>query len=66
VTRSRGDRQIGHVVFRRSLSGSDADGWLEIPLQMFDRSACTSERMAADAHADLAALITFAAPLRGD
>ncbi len=52
------------IVFRCNLSGSDADRWLEIPAWMFDRSACARVRVAADAHADLAALTTLAALLR--
>ena len=52
------------IVFRCNLSGSDAVRWLEIPAWMFDRSACARVRVAADAHADLAALTTLAALLR--
>ena len=52
------------VVFRCNRSGSDADRWLEVPAWMFDRSACARVRVAADAHADLAALTTLAALLR--
>jgi hypothetical protein len=40
------------TVFRCSLSGSDADRWLEVPAWMFDRSACAKVRVA-DAHVDL-------------
>src|SRR2546430_8750752 len=43
------------TVFRCSLSGSDADRWLEVPAWMFDRSACAKVQVA-DAHVDLAAL----------
>ena len=52
------------VVFRCSLTASDADRWLEIPSWMFDRTACTRVRVVADAYADLAALATLAALLR--
>jgi dTDP-4-dehydrorhamnose reductase len=52
------------VVFRGSLSGSDAGRWLEVPAWMFDRSACAKVRVVADAHADLAALTTLAELLR--
>src|ERR1700751_6174340 len=48
------------VVFRCSLSGSDAGRWLEVPAWMFERSACAVARIATDAHADLAALIMLA------
>src|SRR5262249_56144245 len=54
----------GGTVFRCSLSGSDADRWLEVPAWMFDRSACARVRVAADAHVDLAALTALAALLR--
>src|SRR5258708_1864682 len=53
----------GGTVFRCSLSGSDADRWLEVPAWMFDRSACAKVRVA-DAHVDLAALTNLAAFLR--
>ena len=36
------------------------DRWLEIPAWTFDRSACARVRVAADAHADLAALMALA------
>jgi len=52
------------IVFRCSLSGSDADRWLEVPAWMFDRSACAGVRVAADAHVDLVALTTLATLLR--
>ncbi len=52
------------VVFRCSLSGSDADRWLEVPAWMFDRSACARVRVVADAHAELAALTALATLLR--
>jgi hypothetical protein len=52
------------VVFRCSLSGSDAGRWLEVPAWMFDRSACARARIATDAYADLAALTTLATLLR--
>lgn len=52
------------IVFRCSLSGSDADRWLEVPAWMFDHSACVRVRAAVDAHADLAALTALAAFLR--
>src|SRR5947209_11936795 len=48
------------TVFRCSLSGSDADRWLEVPAWMFDRSACAKVRVA-DAHVDLTALTNLAA-----
>ena len=51
------------TVFRCSLSGSDADRWLEVPAWMFDRSACAKVQVA-DAHVDLAALTHLAALLR--
>ena len=54
----------GGVIFRCNLTGSDADRWLEIPAWMFDRSACASTRVAADARTDLAALTALAALLR--
>ena len=57
-------RRLTTIVFRCSLSGSDADRWLEVPAWMFDRSACAKVRVAADAHADLAALTTLATLLR--
>ena len=52
------------VVFRCSLSGSDADRWLEVPAWMFDRSACARVRVATDGEADLVALTTLATLLR--
>ena len=52
------------VVFRCSLSGLDADRWLEVPAWMFDRSACGRVRAAADACVELAALTALAALLR--
>ena len=52
------------VVFRCTVSGSDADRWLELPAWMFDRSACAKMRLATDAHADLSALATLGALLR--
>jgi hypothetical protein len=51
--RSRGDREIGWHCFRCSLSGSDADRWLEVPAWMFDRSVCAKVRVA-DAHFEAA------------
>ena len=54
----------GEVVFRCSLSGTDVDRWLEIPAWMFERSACAWVRVAADAHADLAALMALAELVR--
>jgi hypothetical protein len=53
-----------NVVFRCSQRGCDADRGLEVPAWMFDRSACARVRVAADAHADMAALTTLAALLR--
>jgi hypothetical protein len=44
------------IVFRCSLSGSNADRWLEVPAWMFDRSACARMHVAADVHVELAAL----------
>ena len=32
--------RVDGVVFRCTLSGSDADRWLEVPAWMFDRAAC--------------------------
>jgi hypothetical protein len=52
------------VIFRCSQRGCDADRGLEIPAWMFDRSACARVRVAADVHADVAALTTLAALLR--
>ena len=49
----------GEVAFRCSLSGTDVDRWLEIPAWMFERSACARVRVAADAYADLAALMAL-------
>ena len=54
----------GGTVFRCSLSGSDADRWLEVPAWMFDRSACTKACLAADAYVDLTALAALALLLR--
>jgi hypothetical protein len=48
--------KLDGIVFRCSLSGADAERWLEVPACMFDRSACARVREAADAHVDLAAL----------
>ena len=36
------------VVFRCTLSGSEADRWLEVPAWMFDRAACPDELRPAD------------------
>ena len=52
------------IVFRCSLSGSDAGRWLEVPAWMFDRSACGRACIATDAHGDLAALTRLATLLR--
>src|SRR6266700_7042741 len=52
----------GGTVFRCSLSGSDADRWLEVPAWMFDRSACARVRVA-DALVDLTSLTNLAALL---
>src|SRR5262245_23856934 len=46
----------GGVVFRRDLTASNANRWLEIPAWMFDRSACAKVRLAVEPHADLSAL----------
>src|SRR5262249_25937978 len=54
----------GGVVFRCSLTASDAKRWLEIPAWMFDRSACTKVRVAAEPHTDLPALVMLGALLR--
>ena len=59
-----GIKRSGEVVFRCSLSGTDVDRWLEIPAWMFERSACARVRVAADAHADLAALMALAELVR--
>src|ERR1700753_3630998 len=32
--------KAGHVVFRCTLDGAQADRWLEVPAWMFDRTAC--------------------------
>ena len=40
------------------------DRWLEVPAWMFDRSACARVRLAADAHADMAALMALAELVR--
>ena len=50
------------TIFRCSLSGSDADRWLEVPAWMFDRLACAKVRVA-DAHIDLTALTNLVALL---
>jgi len=52
------------IVFRCNLSGSDTDRWLEVPAWMFDRSGCARVRLAADAHADMAALMALAELVR--
>jgi hypothetical protein len=52
------------VFLRCSLRDSDADRWLEVPAWMFDRSACTRARAAADAHVDIVALTALATLLR--
>jgi hypothetical protein len=57
-------KRSGEVVFRCSLSGTDVDRWLEIPAWMFERSACARVRVAADAYADLAALMALAELVR--
>ena len=57
-------KRSGEVVFRCSLSGTDVDRWLEIPSWMFERSACAWVRVAADTHADLAALMALAELVR--
>jgi hypothetical protein len=56
--------KAGCVVFRCTLTGSDAGRCLEVPAWMFDRTACARVRTAADAHSDLAALTALAALLR--
>jgi hypothetical protein len=52
------------IVFRCSQRGSDADRCVEVPMWMFDRSACVRVRVAANAHIDLSALTTLAALVR--
>jgi hypothetical protein len=52
------------VVFRCNRSGSDADRWLKVPAWMFSRLACARVRVAADAHADMAALMALAGMVR--
>src|SRR5262249_7095266 len=57
------DKKDG-VVFRCSLSGTDAVRCLEIPAWMFDRSACARMCATAEgAHSDLTALTALAALL---
>jgi hypothetical protein len=56
--------KAGGVVFRCTLSGSDADRWLEVPAWMFERAACldvpplaTSPFISTGALSTLAALV---------
>ena len=53
--------KAGDVVFRCTLSGSDAARWLEIPAWMFDRAACADEPVfAAAPHVGSSALLVLA------
>ena len=50
------DKAVG-VVFRCTLSGSDADRWLEVPAWMFDRAACAGKAtLSTNPFVDMAAL----------
>jgi hypothetical protein len=49
------------VVFRCTLSGSDAARWLEIPAWMFDRAACADDSVVTTTpHVDSSALSVLA------
>jgi len=49
------------VVFRCTLSGSDATRWLEIPAWMFDRAACADDSVVTTTpHVDSSALSVLA------
>jgi len=50
--------KAGGVAFRCTLSGSDADRWLEIPAWMFDRAACQAT-LTTSPFVDMAALSTL-------
>jgi hypothetical protein len=53
------------VVFRCTLSGSDADRWLEVPAWMFERAACPDhDQLTAAPFIDLIALSALADLLR--
>jgi hypothetical protein len=50
------DKAVG-IVFRCTLSGSDADRWLEVPAWMFDRAACADKAtLSTNPFVDMAAL----------
>ena len=54
------------VVFRCTLSGSDADRWLEVPAWMFDRAACADAlRLTASPFVSMAALSALSDASRG-
>ena len=49
--------KAGGVAFRCTLSGSDADRWLEVPAWMFDRAACADQgTLSTKPFVDMAAL----------
>jgi hypothetical protein len=49
--------KAGGVVFRCTLSGSDADRWLEVPAWMFDHTACAGQAtLSTSPFVDMAAL----------
>jgi hypothetical protein len=50
------------VVFRCTLSGSDADRWLEVPAWMFDRATC-ADQATTNPFVDMAALSALASLL---
>jgi len=50
------------VVFRCTLTGSDAARWLEVPAWMFERANCADEAVSVAPYVDLAALSALAAP----
>jgi hypothetical protein len=53
------------VVFRCTLSGSDADRWLEVPAWMFERAACPDhDQLTAAPFIDMIALSALADLLR--
>jgi hypothetical protein len=53
------------VVFRCTLSGSDADRWLEVPAWMFERASCPDHaRLTATPFIDMTALSALADLLR--
>jgi len=52
--------RAGGLAFRCTLSGSDADRWLEIPAWMFDRAACPGQAtLTTSPFVDMAALSTL-------